>query len=127
MFSVVTILIVTKIFHVINNKANKVALIDLPVGKEELIELLLNPIFKVRAYCLVYENLQDSVEMLKGRAVKSGEKIEVINKRIQKAIQDQNELLETTYKAIFKEQIAVKRVKKIDFEDYMVELSKQIV
>ena len=75
----------------------------------------------------MYENLQDSVEMLKGRAVKSGEKIEVINKRIQKAIQDQNELLETTYKAIFKEQIAVKRVKKIDFEDYMVELSKQIV
>ena len=75
----------------------------------------------------MYENLEDSVAMLQGRAIKSGEKIEITNKRIKKAIEDQDQFLEKTYKAIFKEQIEVKRVKEIDFKNYMVELSKRIV
>ena len=75
----------------------------------------------------MYENLEDSVAMLQGRAIKSGEKIEITNKRIKKAIEDQDQFLETTYKAIFKKQIEVKRVKEIDFENYMAELSKRIV
>ena len=91
------------------------------------MKLLLNPSYKIRAYCLMYENLEDSVAMLQGRAIKSGEKIEITNKRIKKAIEDQDQFLETTYKAIFKKQIEVKRVKEIDFENYMAELSKRIV
>ena len=68
-----------------------------------------------------------TVAMLQGRAIKSGEKIEITNKRIKKAIEDQDQFLETTYKAIFKKQIEVKRVKEINFENYMAELSKRIV
>ena len=89
------------------------------------MKTLLNPCFKSRAYSLIYENVADSVTMR--RAKKSGEDSKFTKKRIEKAKEDRKNLMETEYNALFNEQSAVKMVEKINFEGYMVELSKLIV